>query len=207
MLVLFMGPTASGKTTLMKKLCNEYGYKPVVRVTTRERRENEVDGEDYAFISLQKFKEMQGINSFVEVEEYSDNRFYATRKDSFNVSFNDKICSTITPSGLLQLCLSDLNFDKIGQVLLVHCYCSLKTQILRYAGRVSDFTVSDKLEMCDRLARDEGMFKGVSAVISAAKRINPFIHPFNVNSDLMGVDKQAEVLADCIEKIERMANK
>jgi hypothetical protein len=36
---------------------------------------------------------------------------------------------------------------------------------------------------------------------------NPFIQPFNVNSDLMGVDKQAEVLADCIEKIERMANK
>jgi hypothetical protein len=190
MLVLFMGPSASGKTTLLKQLCEKYGYKPVVRVTTREKRDNEIDGVDYAFVSVQKFKEMQGNNSFVEVEEYSNSRFYATTKESFNISFEDRVCSTITPSGLLQLCLSDLNFDKIGPVLLVNCHCSLKTQILRYAGRVTDFTVSDKLEMCDRLARDEGMFKGVSAVISAAKRINPFIQPFNVDSDLMDVDKQ-----------------
>lgn len=54
MILILCGPTASGKSTTQKVLCEKYGFHKVVAYTTREPRENEVFGEDYYFVTEDK---------------------------------------------------------------------------------------------------------------------------------------------------------
>ena len=176
MLILFMGPTASGKTTVLNKLCAlNPEINPVVRLTTREKRPAEINMKDYKFISVKEFKSLIKSGELLEYEEYSGERFYGTLKKSLCTGSDEFLCSTITPSGLMQLCSSGQNF---GKILLVYCFCSLATQIIRYVTRKDTFTISDKMEMCDRLARDEGMFKMIDSLFPVLKQ--SYINEFDV---------------------------
>ena len=195
MLVLFMGPSGSGKTTLLKELCDQGSFEPVVRVTTRERRDTEVPGKDYKFVTCDEFKEMLNSNQLIEVEEYSGNRYYGTSVDSVVEAVHKNICSTITPSGLLQLCMYGVD---VSHILVVLCSCLLKHRVIRYADRVKNFTEKDKQEMCDRMARDEGMFKGIDVILAAAKRIYPKLDILCVDTGWFSVD---EVMLEITKKL------
>ena len=51
MIIVLVGKTASGKTTVANELCKHHGYKRIVTYTTRPMRKNEVQDVDYHFIS------------------------------------------------------------------------------------------------------------------------------------------------------------
>lgn len=69
--IIITGPMASGKTTLAKYLENEYGYKRIVTFTTRPKREGEVDGIDYWFISNETFDLFVKSHAFAEYRQYN----------------------------------------------------------------------------------------------------------------------------------------
>ncbi|HEX8843527.1 MAG TPA: guanylate kinase [Pyrinomonadaceae bacterium] len=67
MLVIVSSPSGGGKGTLIRralKIVPNLGYS--VSFTTREPREGEVDGRDYFFVSVEKFKELAEIGEFLE---------------------------------------------------------------------------------------------------------------------------------------------
>ena len=71
-------PSGAGKTTLIKKLTQEFphiGYS--VSCTTREPRDGEVDGVDYHFLSKEEFIERRKSGYFAEWAEVHGN-FYGT---------------------------------------------------------------------------------------------------------------------------------
>ena len=63
-MIILSSPSGAGKTTLVKKISKEKNYKISISHTTREPRSNEVDGEDYFFISEEKFKILIKKNAF-----------------------------------------------------------------------------------------------------------------------------------------------
>lgn len=71
-------PAGTGKTTLVKKLVDEFPcVKTTVSFTTREPRTGEIDGVDYQFISREKFQKKIEKQDFLEyIELYGD--FYGT---------------------------------------------------------------------------------------------------------------------------------
>lgn len=71
-------PAGTGKTTLVKKLTNEFpSVIQSISFATRQPREGEQDGVDYNFISTEDFKERLAGKEFLEhVELYGD--FYGT---------------------------------------------------------------------------------------------------------------------------------
>ncbi len=78
-LVIFCGPSGSGKTTITRYLLSEVpGLGFSVSATTRERRLNEVEGEDYYFISHEEFQKHISAGDFVEWEEVYAGTFYGT---------------------------------------------------------------------------------------------------------------------------------
>lgn len=80
-LIVVSAPSGAGKTTIVKHLLeihDDFAFS--VSATTRPKRNNEIEGKDYYFISLETFKELIAKNAFVEWEEVYDNQFYGTLK-------------------------------------------------------------------------------------------------------------------------------
>jgi len=80
-IILFCGPSGSGKTTISQYLLkNNFNLCFSVSATTREKRDNEKDKEDYYFISKQEFQKKIASNEFIEWEEVYQGIFYGTLK-------------------------------------------------------------------------------------------------------------------------------
>ena len=70
LLVLLSGPTAVGKTTVLRRI-KERGlpYHIGITVTTRPRRVDELDGRDYLFYTRERFEELLAAGGFIEHAE------------------------------------------------------------------------------------------------------------------------------------------
>jgi guanylate kinase len=79
--VLFCGPSGSGKTTIVHHLLKANPHLSFsVSATTRPKRNNETDGFDYHFLSVEEFKKRIAADEFIEWEEVYKDRFYGTLK-------------------------------------------------------------------------------------------------------------------------------
>lgn len=88
-LFVFSGPSGVGKGTVLENLLDN--YKEVVysiSATTRPRREGEMDGEDYFFLSDEIFFEMVKENKFIEWAKVHDN-YYGTPRDFVDKTLED----------------------------------------------------------------------------------------------------------------------
>ena len=80
-LVIISAPSGAGKTTIVKHLLDGgLNLSFSVSATTRAKRDNETDGEDYFFLSVQEFKNRIKNNEFVEWEEVYKDLLYGTLK-------------------------------------------------------------------------------------------------------------------------------
>ncbi len=80
-LLLFCGPSGSGKTTIVHHLLKKYPQLSFsVSATTRNKRTNESDGQDYYFMSVDEFKRRKENDEFIEWEEVYQNGYYGTLK-------------------------------------------------------------------------------------------------------------------------------
>jgi guanylate kinase len=81
-LIIFSAPSGSGKTTLVHYLLKqpELNLAFSISAASREKRQGEIDGKDYYFISPEEFKRKINNNEFVEWEEVYKNNFYGTLK-------------------------------------------------------------------------------------------------------------------------------
>ncbi|MFB5761412.1 guanylate kinase [Paenibacillus medicaginis] len=76
-LIVFQGPSASGKSTLQSLL----GLPRVVTWTSRRPRPGEVNGRDYHFASRERLEEMFRSGLMIEINEYKGN-YYGTSLQS-----------------------------------------------------------------------------------------------------------------------------
>jgi guanylate kinase len=80
MLVL-SSPSGAGKTTIANKLIElEPDLVPSVSVTTRPCRPGEVEGRDYAFVSLEEFNDMVGRGELLENAEVFGHHYGTPKK-------------------------------------------------------------------------------------------------------------------------------
>jgi guanylate kinase len=114
MIVVLIGCSGVGKSTLEKILSERFGYKKIVSYTTRRPRVGEVFDKDYHFITNEKFEKMLNQGLFAEYDEYSQKRFYGTAKEDYE-SGNKVV--VLTPNGLRQLKKNCPN-EKIFTVLV-----------------------------------------------------------------------------------------
>jgi guanylate kinase len=79
-LIVISAPSGSGKTTIARKIMSmnmSLGFS--VSATTRPKRDGEVDGKDYFFLSKEEFRRKIDAGEFVEWEELYGN-LYGTLK-------------------------------------------------------------------------------------------------------------------------------
>lgn len=78
-LIVFCGPSGSGKGTVEKKFINdpEFNFHFSISATTRSPRPNEVDGQHYHFLSKGEFEKWIEQDKFLEYAEFINN-YYGT---------------------------------------------------------------------------------------------------------------------------------
>ncbi|MFM8244677.1 MAG: guanylate kinase [Candidatus Fonsibacter sp.] len=80
MILILSSPSGAGKTTLAKKIIDlDPTFKLSISCTTRKPRENEVDGVDYKFLSIEEFNKFKFKDLFLEHAEVFGN-YYGTLK-------------------------------------------------------------------------------------------------------------------------------
>lgn len=153
-LYVLVGRSAVGKTTIQKMLAKSSGFKEIVSHTTRAKRDNEIDGVDYFFVSDEKFKEMLDNGEFLEYTVYNG-WFYGLHKDQVNLSTGNYVC-VLETDGLRQA------INKLGKQNVVGIYLYLTDYwelLMRSLNRQPHATVDQCREMCRRFLSDFDTFK------------------------------------------------
>lgn len=144
-MIVIVGESASGKSTIEKELCKR-GYKKVISYTTRKPRQGEVDGFDYHFITVEDFREKQKNGFFAETGEYNGWLYGSAVKDCTN----DKV-AVLTPHGMRQL-----KKNKKLDIFCVYIKTKRRTRLIRMLTR------GDNIEEIKRRdASDIGQFDGI----------------------------------------------
>lgn len=85
-LIVFSAPSGSGKTTIVKYLLEQeelhLGFS--ISATSRNKRNEEIDGKDYYFMTIETFRENIDQNEFIEYEEVYKGNFYGTLKSELD---------------------------------------------------------------------------------------------------------------------------
>ncbi|HTB30578.1 MAG TPA: guanylate kinase [Bacteroidia bacterium] len=78
-LIIVAGPSGSGKTTIVRHLLGIYPRLAFsISACSRQKREGEMDGEDYYFLSIDQFKDKIEKGEFLEWEEVYPGSYYGT---------------------------------------------------------------------------------------------------------------------------------
>lgn len=90
-MIIVTAPSGAGKTTIVRHLINTFDNLSFsVSATTRSPRNGEVDGTDYYFLTLRKFKNRIKKDAFAEWEEVYPDKFYGTLKKEIEKKWRDK---------------------------------------------------------------------------------------------------------------------
>ena len=89
LMLVLSSPSGAGKTSICKKVISlDKKISLSVSYTTRPRRKSEKDGEDYVFVSKEKFEDLKKKNFFIEFAKVFDH-WYGTPKTFIETNLNN----------------------------------------------------------------------------------------------------------------------
>ncbi len=145
-MIVLVGESASGKSSIEKYLVDNYGYNKIISYTTREPREGEIDGVDYHFISVEQFYRLKGQGFFAETAMYREWNYGVAKEDCTD----DKV-AVLTPHGLRQV-------SKIDGINVISFYINVprRDRLIKILQR------GDNIEEAYRRSlSDVGQFDGI----------------------------------------------
>ena len=145
-MIVLVGESASGKSSIEKYLVDNCGYNKIVSYTTRQPREGEVDGVDYHFITKSQFRRLKEQDFFAETAIYNDWYYGVAKKDCTN----DKV-AVLTPHGLRQV-------SKLKDINVISFYINVprRDRLIKILQRGDSIEESYR-----RNLSDVGMFDGI----------------------------------------------
>ena len=89
--LMILGPSAVGKNNLINKLKTKFPkvINKLPSYTTRPKRNGEIDGVDYSFITKEEFLKLKNEGKLIGVHVYNNN-YYALNKNKLKEALGDK---------------------------------------------------------------------------------------------------------------------
>ena len=147
LLLILSSPSGAGKSTLTKELVKEdQTIRLSVSVTTRPRRQSEIGGHHYHFISKEQFDQMQERGELLECAEVHGN-FYGTPKKPVEQALanGQDMMFDIDWQGTKQIC-EKMRTDVVSVFVLPPTMEELKARLERRA--------EDSAEVIERRLRN-----------------------------------------------------
>ena len=118
-MIVLSSPSGAGKTTLSKLLSKQNNYYISVSHTTRKPRINEIDSQDYHFVSEEEFTSLIKNNEFLEYAKVFNN-YYGTVKSPVinNLDKGKKLIFDIDWQGTEQIKEKKLQYKLITFFIL-----------------------------------------------------------------------------------------
>lgn len=193
MVVIVMGPSASGKDTFVRHMIDagKGKFSKLLSTTTRPMRNGEIEGVEYNFTSAEDFTKRIKSQDFVEYRSYDtlvdgkpDTWYYGTPKFEPSLSLRFVIKD---PKGA---CLVAKYCEKIGEpCLLILVRCDEKTRTERAKKRGS----FDESEWNRRLLADREDFGNDTLDFLAEAGVNNSLFCLN-STDNVSIMKKRELL-------------
>ncbi|MEQ6377878.1 guanylate kinase [Bacillaceae bacterium S4-13-58] len=116
-LFIYTGPDGSGRKTIGKMVATMFDMAAILSYTTRAPRHYEQDGEDYHFVTLETFKEMEEKQEFIESVEI-DGYHYGIREEDISKAFTSSnlVYLALNPEGTNKL--KDMYGDKVIRLFI-----------------------------------------------------------------------------------------
>lgn len=148
-LIVLIGESASGKTTIESALAETELYEKAISDTTRPKRSGEVDGQDYNFVSDDEF--LSGLENDLYAEHTEYNGWFYGIRDSELRSKDKHIVVVLNPHGFRQIKeIKDLD------ILSFHISVDWRTRAKRLINRGDDM-----MEIFRRIISDTDVFQGI----------------------------------------------
>lgn len=123
---VLMGASGSGKTTIGNYF-KEIGIPEIISHTTRRKREGEIEGETYYYVSKEEFEQIDKI----EQVQYQDNYYCISRMEIENkFKQHDKLFVICDVNGMEQV---KKNYP--NEVVVIYLYTSLDEMEIRMRNR------------------------------------------------------------------------
>lgn len=152
-IIAIIGESASGKDTVLKKTVEKHPelFHTIVSCTTRPKRDYEINGIDYLFLTIEDFTKKVLNGEMLEATDFN-NWFYGTAIDSLS---KEKInIGVFNPAGVEAL-LEDPRLN----VEVVRVLCDDKTRLMRALNREQSPNCE---EICRRFFTDKKDFSNIN---------------------------------------------
>ncbi len=150
LLIVLSGPSGVGKGTVRKALFDMEGHDLVysISMTTRPPRGDEVDGEDYYFVSKEEFERRIREDGFLEWAEFVGN-YYGTPKDKVEAQLKQgkEVVLEIEVQGALQV--REKTNDGVFVFIAPPSKEALYRRLLR-RGTESNETIQKRMDKAER---------------------------------------------------------
>lgn len=143
-LVILSGPSGSGKDTVLNKLCEcNPDVKVSVSMTTREKRDDEIDGVHYYFVTREYFEKKISENRMLEYAEYAKN-YYGTPAEPVDemLSQGKSVILKIEVQGAEKI---RNRYDDVISIFLMPPSLRVLEQRLRGRGTEDEETIQHRL--------------------------------------------------------------
>lgn len=206
-LFCLIGPSASGKSTLIKDNKQKLNFGEVISTTTRAPRIGEVEGKDYYFVSK---KEFLG-SDMLEKDEYAGD-LYGTSLESLAKALDNKngAMTAITYEGYKSIKKAIKENNKLDEIKVISCFINTSIEKLEDRMRArGDSEENIKKRLQNIIERDEYSNKDRVDVVftpidgNSKKTNENFVNKIkfvcslnNINYTFKTVDKKKNIRLD-----------
>jgi len=162
-MIILTGKSASGKTSIVKELIEQFNYQKFVTYTTRKPRTGEVQDVDYHFVSVEEFLEKEQKGEFIETVQYSGNYYGTNYKD-----IGENKVLIVDPEGANKFS-SQMNDLIQKKSAFFYIDCSEETAEKRMKNRGDKKEDIDKRLKSDKIVFDKSRLNRIDCIINTDK--------------------------------------
>ncbi len=151
-LIVLCGKSGAGKNYLLKEISKKEENKNKINLlisdTTRPKRDYEINGIDYNFLTPEEFSKKEHLEWAVFNNWYYGTPYDALKEDKINITI-------LNPSGVNQIYTRNINKQDL-EIIVFFIHAEPKIRLLRQMERESN---PNYTEICRRFLTDEEDFK------------------------------------------------